>query len=413
MNSLQLGQPSNSIDAAAIGVQNGTAFAMPAAASSLTWQVVLGTAPVSLTVLLQTSNDNSTWNTTDTSTATTGEIRTVSSSALFVRARVSANSGGSTVSVILVAKRITTGASLLTSLTDTNISSPSDNQVLTYSAAQSKWINQSFSIDGLIVGSTPITGGATTQVLFNDAGVLGCDAGFVYDKTADVASFGVNYADIASTQNPGIRAGSNVAGQGAAIYLGSDDANTGAPILFFYSSNGTTAAPTASTAGNLLGLITVKGRTSNTFVQSSALSFSVSSVVGSDIYGQMDVQISDAAGTTTSYLTANGTTGTVIAGVPIVLGNGLALKTDTTTAHTAVIQAYDVDGAAYSTFATLTNGNTPDFSIIPPSGGTITLQATTYKSSDGSSGIAASITTGDLVGKTAVFKDGLLVSYGA
>lgn len=71
------------------------------------------------------------------------------------------------------------------------------------------------------------------------------------------------------------------------------------------------------------------------------------------------------------------------------LFNGTALKPDTSTGHTALLQAYDVDGTAYKTFATLTNGNTPDFTIAPPSGGTVTLQASTYKSSDGTSGATA------------------------
>lgn len=45
------------------------------------------------------------------------------------------------------------------------------------------------------------------------------------------------------------------------------------------------------------------------------------------------------------------------------LSNGGALQTNTTTAHTGLIQAYDVDGAAYTTFGTLTNGNTPTFDL--------------------------------------------------
>lgn len=55
-----------------------------------------------------------------------------------------------------------------------------------------------------------------------------------------------------------------------------------------------------------------------------------------------------------------------------IISDGTSIKTDTTTAHTALIQAYDVDGAAYKTFATLTNGNTPNFDISAPSGGTLT-----------------------------------------
>lgn len=72
-----------------------------------------------------------------------------------------------------------------------------------------------------------------------------------------------------------------------------------------------------------------------------------------------------------------------------ILATGTALKTDTTTAHTALLQAYDVNGTAYKTFGTLTNGDTPDFTIAPPSGGTVTVQATTFKSSDGTSGATA------------------------
>ncbi len=57
----------------------------------------------------------------------------------------------------------------------------------------------------------------------------------------------------------------------------------------------------------------------------------------------------------------------------INLTNGGALKTDTTIGHTALIQAYDVDGAAYKTFGTLTNGNTPSLALAAPSGGTVTI----------------------------------------
>lgn len=63
-----------------------------------------------------------------------------------------------------------------------------------------------------------------------------------------------------------------------------------------------------------------------------------------------------------------------------------AVRTDTTTAHTAKIQAYDVDGTAYKDFITLTNGNTPDLTIAPPSGGSITLQGV-LKANDGTSGL--------------------------
>lgn len=75
-----------------------------------------------------------------------------------------------------------------------------------------------------------------------------------------------------------------------------------------------------------------------------------------------------------------------LAASDFILNNGKALKTDTTTAHTAVVQAYDVDGTAYKTFATLMNGNTPDFTIAPPAGGTVNIQGV-YKANDGTAGL--------------------------
>lgn len=41
-------------------------------------------------------------------------------------------------------------------------------------------------ITSLTMGTTPITGGADTQVLFNDGGVVSSDSGFVFNKTTNV-----------------------------------------------------------------------------------------------------------------------------------------------------------------------------------------------------------------------------------
>lgn len=56
----------------------------------------------------------------------------------------------------------------------------------------------------------------------------------------------------------------------------------------------------------------------------------------------------------------------------IVLSNGVAFRSTTTTGQTALLQAYDVDDATYRTFGTLTNGNTPSFALAAPSGGSLT-----------------------------------------
>jgi hypothetical protein len=47
----------------------------------------------------------------------------------------------------------------------------------------------------------------------------------------------------------------------------------------------------------------------------------------------------------------------------ILLANGKALKTDTTDAHTLVIQGYDVDGSTRPAMVTVTNGNAPTVTI--------------------------------------------------
>ena len=83
-------------------------FALPSYAGfpengrTLRWQTIFGSAPSAVSVTLQTAmNDSDTQYTTiDTSTATTGEARTVTGvRGNFVRAKVSSITGGSGVTV--------------------------------------------------------------------------------------------------------------------------------------------------------------------------------------------------------------------------------------------------------------------------------------------------------------------------
>ncbi len=53
--------------------------------------------------------------------------------------------------------------------------------------------------------------------------------------------------------------------------------------------------------------------------------------------------------------------GTIASGVVVASGQGL--RTSTSAGNTALLQAYDVDGAAYTTFGTLTANNTPTFDL--------------------------------------------------
>jgi len=86
------------------------------------------------------------------------------------------------------------------------------------------------------------------------------------------------------------------------------------------------------------------------------------------------------------------TTG-VVSAVDFVV-TGSRFKSDTTNGHTAGLAVYDVDGAAYVDFLTWTNGNTPAVSLVAPTGGTLSIQPTTLKSSDGSTGLTQTVTIG-------------------
>lgn len=98
------GSPVNSLDAlAGTTATNGTEYALPGnKACAITWQVIFSSAPSAVNVVLQLSNDGVTFVTADTSTLTTGEIRTVNTSAKFVRARLVSKTGGGTTTVSLV-----------------------------------------------------------------------------------------------------------------------------------------------------------------------------------------------------------------------------------------------------------------------------------------------------------------------
>ncbi len=94
--------------------------------------------------------------------------------------------------------------------------------------------------------------------------------------------------------------------------------------------------------------------------------------------------------TTTAALSASGD----FAATTVTMANGGAIRTGTSLNNTALLQAYDVDGAGYKTFATLTAANTPTLATLPPSGGTIAVAGTTYAvgATAGADGTGAVIT---------------------
>jgi hypothetical protein len=87
----------------------------------------------------------------------------------------------------------------------------------------------------------------------------------------------------------------------------------------------------------------------------------------------------------------------------VVIENTKAIKTNTTTGNTALFQAYDVDGGAYSTFATLTNGNTPSFAIASPAGGSVTINGAVIGGITPAAGTFTSITNTSLTAGSVMF----------
>ena len=106
-----------------------------------------------------------------------------------------------------------------------------------------------------------------------------------------------------------------------------------------------------------------------------------------------------AAGSFTTLATSGVTTHSD----DVVVGNGKAIKSNTTTAHTMKIQAYDVDGTAYKDFITLTNGNTPTMVISSPSGGTATIESTAIGGTTPAAGAFTTLSaTGNVTASTYV-----------
>jgi hypothetical protein len=135
-------------------------------------------------------------------------------------------------------------------------------------------------------GATPTVGGSDTQVLFNDAGAIGGDAGFTYNKTTDAGSIGalalsagnlsftttgqritgdfsnatpVNRPMFQSSTTNGytvVRAIPNGTSQYAEIGLGNNSDATSATSTFFMSLSATEARIASSQAntGTLLPL---------------------------------------------------------------------------------------------------------------------------------------------------------------
>ena len=85
---------------------DGSEFTLPPYPVEITWHTIYGSAPALAHIVLQASLDGSNWATIDTSTATSGEIRTVQISAQFIRAAMLDVTEGIITTVLINLKRI-------------------------------------------------------------------------------------------------------------------------------------------------------------------------------------------------------------------------------------------------------------------------------------------------------------------
>lgn len=92
----------NNVAAATTAV--ATTIEIPSRATVITWQHLFSTNPASVTVNLLGSLDGTNFVTLDSSTVTTGAVRTITSAAPIVKAQIGAISGTTNVTVMVIAK---------------------------------------------------------------------------------------------------------------------------------------------------------------------------------------------------------------------------------------------------------------------------------------------------------------------
>jgi hypothetical protein len=94
----------------------------------------------------------------------------------------------------------------------------------------------------------------------------------------------------------------------------------------------------------------------------------------------------------------------------LLIKNG-GIVTDTTNAHTLTLQAWDVNAAVYRIFATLTVDNVPSFVITPPSGGTVTVNATTLQQAGSTITLGGAFTTSGAFASTFTMTNTTAVTF--
>lgn len=172
VQTLNQGVQGRSFNLSVAAVGNGQDYGLPTQdIQTITWQTGFGTAPASVTILIQISLDGTAWFTGATSTTVTGEIGSFSTSALFIRARISAISGGANVTVIIVSKNgdaSTSGggtgdATAANQTTQIALAATSDASLTSIAASSSvldDWDETNRAAVNIIAGQVGVVGGA-------------------------------------------------------------------------------------------------------------------------------------------------------------------------------------------------------------------------------------------------------------
>lgn len=155
------------------------------------------------------------------------------------------------------------------------------------------------------------------------------------------------------------------------------------------------------TAANVRSLYT-DAKDSAYFLLTNTISDITNGVAGpaSSVANQM------AIANGTSGLIVKYSTNTIDASNNIVMTTASGFSTDTTAGHTALLQAYDVDGTAYKAFGTLTANNTPSLAFAQPSGATMTWDGGAIGGSTPAAGAFTTVSATGLLTASAGLLDG-------
>ena len=215
----------NAVDlTAAAGLSSGYALAVSTNGNNaITWQTRFSASVTTITVTLQGSVDCSTYNTVDTSTSNSGEIRTVYGSYKCIRFNNSAVTGGAGKTLTLSAVYSTgkpvglSGSQLVQGFTVTGPISGANGPVdIAGSDTNSIWIGKNFNLNGFVsTGSIFIgTDIVTSAAGHNDSIVIGRAATMTGSVTGAVV-IGQGAAASGNSKNIAIGQGSIASGNGS------------------------------------------------------------------------------------------------------------------------------------------------------------------------------------------------------